>query len=178
MCSNECLQRLFVNLRVVSQVQPGDKLSTCYENFHITVPLYYTPATRWLYGDSRRVTLEQLDKNITCAAQFCQRAITSEILKRRSSDMKDMERLFLEQSDIFSQQNQCTSFNMDNETLLRYMKDLLSSTSTGLSNLKDTYTDDSTTSAKIDIMIDSIQRQISAIDTYFDESGDKKMLIT
>ena len=58
-----------VNLRVVSKLQPGDRLN-CNDSKYFGIDRgWFTFVWRWLKADTRRITLERLDETISAAQQ-------------------------------------------------------------------------------------------------------------
>ena len=56
-----------VNLRVVSKLQPGDRLQ-CNDSKYFGIDRgYFTFIWRWLKADTRHITLERLDETVEAA---------------------------------------------------------------------------------------------------------------
>ena len=60
---------VLVNLRVVSKLQPGDRLQCNDSKFFGIDRGWFTFVWRWLKADTRHITLERLDETITAARQ-------------------------------------------------------------------------------------------------------------
>ena len=139
MCSNDCLQRMFVNLQVVAQIQEGDKLSTGRDYLHVSNSAYLQGVSRYLSSDSRQATLEHLEKMLSCAQNFIHVAIND-------MDSKNVSHT-----------------QMDSGTILQCIQTDLSCSMTGVKNLAITYRADQTTVAKLQLLLANMTRQIERI---------------
>ena len=59
---------VLVNLRVISKLQPGDRLQCCDSKYFGIDRGYFTFLYRWLKADTRHITLERLEET-TCLAK-------------------------------------------------------------------------------------------------------------
>lgn len=60
---------VLVNLRVISKLQPGDRLQ-CNDSKYFGIDRgWFTFIYRWLKADTRHITLERLDETIVAARQ-------------------------------------------------------------------------------------------------------------
>jgi hypothetical protein len=55
---------VLVNLRVLSKLQPGDRLQCCDSRFFGIDRGYLTWLWRWMKADTRQITLERLDDTV------------------------------------------------------------------------------------------------------------------
>lgn len=58
-----------VNLRVVSKLQPGDRLQCCDSKYFGIDRGYFTFIWRWLKADTRQLTLERLEDTVRAACE-------------------------------------------------------------------------------------------------------------
>jgi len=58
---------VLVNLRVVSKLQPGDRLQCCDSKYFGIDRGYFTFLWRWLKADTRQLTLERLEDTVRSA---------------------------------------------------------------------------------------------------------------
>jgi len=56
---------VLVNLRVVSKLQPGDRLQCCDSKYFGIDRGYLTWLWRWMKADTRQITLERLEDTVT-----------------------------------------------------------------------------------------------------------------
>ena len=60
---------VLVNLRVVSKLQPGDRLQCCDSKYFGIDRGYFTWLFRWMKADTRQITLERLDETVNMALE-------------------------------------------------------------------------------------------------------------
>ena len=60
---------VLVNLRVVSKLQPGDRLQCCDSKYFGIDRGYFTFLWRWIKADTRQLTLERLEDTVRCACE-------------------------------------------------------------------------------------------------------------
>lgn len=60
---------ILVNLRVVSKLQPGDRLQCCDSKYFGIDRGYFTFLWRWLKADTRQLTLERLEDTVNAACE-------------------------------------------------------------------------------------------------------------
>lgn len=60
---------ILVNLRVVSKLQPGDRLQCCDSKYFGIDRGYFTFLWRWLKADTRQLTLERLEDTVRAACE-------------------------------------------------------------------------------------------------------------
>lgn len=58
-----------VNLRVISKLQPGDRLQCCDSKYFGIDRGYFTFLYRWLKADTRHITLERLEETTMSARE-------------------------------------------------------------------------------------------------------------
>jgi len=149
--SSECsLESLLLDLKIISNIKEFDKISI-KENIEIDTPHFLQSLTRKINGDSRERTIKYISDVINNIF-----TILDKLLKK---EMK---------SDLTSSQHYYTKkekYNFKSETVSTYqtISQNLAESITGLQNLKITYLNDITTTAKIDMLIIKIQNRISKI---------------
>lgn len=172
MCTNDCVKRLLVNMKVIAQLKEHDKLCTQGQTFHVYPPSKTQFVSRWWASENRNNTICEIEKNVVCATDLVQRIMTSEMLciKIRHKQLSDEEVNFLRASEMFTTDERRTdSLHMDNVTFLNYLKTEMTNCCSGLESLKSTYSEDSHTTAKIDILLQSFQRQIGNIVNFLEK---------
>ena len=149
MCSPSCMDRLFINLKVLSQLLPGQKIYTSEDYLILDTGVSYKQVlTRWWLNETRERTLKKIQEVIRSAVYCGQNAINSELASDISPATKQWE---------IARERQ---LQIDNITLLKLLSTELSNCLAGLRNLKDTYKDDATLRAKIDLEIELIERHV------------------
>lgn len=149
--SSECsLESLLLDLKIISNIKEFDKISI-KENIEIDTPHFLQSLTRKINGDSRERTIKYISDVINNIF-----TILDKLLKK---EMK---------SELTSSQHYYTKkekYNFKSETVSIYqtISQNLAESITGLQNLKITYLNDITTTAKIDMLIIKIQNRISKI---------------
>lgn len=58
---------VLVNLRVISKLQPGDRLQCCDSKYFGIDRGYLTWLYRWMKADTRQITLERLEETVGLA---------------------------------------------------------------------------------------------------------------
>jgi hypothetical protein len=134
------------NLRILSGLKPGFKLSIdTSQNFVIDHPSLLQPVYRYLYGDSRKGTVE-------CLENFVEK-INSVVMS-------------LSDDAIFSQ---LSSLPIGSQRMVIFasLLSLMRSASDGLHILKGTYADDETTVGKIQVLLTNLGNIQSHIEKMF-----------
>ena len=75
---------VLVNLRVISKLQPGDRLQCCDSKYFGIDRGYFTFLYRWLKADTRHIALERLEETIAAATE----RISEQAVKRLIQDAK------------------------------------------------------------------------------------------
>lgn len=71
---------VLVNLRVVSKLQPGDRLQCCDSKYFGIDRGYLTWLYRWLKADTRQITLERLEDTVNQALEYKGEAAVASLL--------------------------------------------------------------------------------------------------
>lgn len=157
MCSPSCMDRLFINLKVLSQVQPGQKLYTTEDYLVLDTGISYRQVlTRWWLNETRERTLNKIQEVIRSAVYCGQNAINSEFMTTKDRQMGSLERVEVKQWELARDKH----LQIDNLGLLKLLSKEMENSLVGIKNLKDTYRDDATLRAKLDLEIELIERHI------------------
>ena len=74
-----------VNLRVLSKLQPGDRLQCCDSKYFGVDRGYMVWAWRWFKGDTRFIALERLDDTIRLALELAKKDDSIFVLLEQAS---------------------------------------------------------------------------------------------
>ena len=160
MCSPACMDRLFVNLKVLGQLQAGQKLYTTGDYLVLDDGFSYKQAiTRWWMDETKDRSFNKI-KEIVRGAIYCgNHAINSELItKTNDPDLKLSVKLWESSRDKHLQIN--------NLRLLRNLCREMRSSIGGLKNLKETYRESTTLRVKMDNEIDLLERYIEEFDKF------------
>lgn len=129
------MNRLLVNLKVISQLEAGQKLTTYGETFSISTSsiIFFQSLERWMYGESRLKTVSKIQDVLETAERF---VILAESPK----------------SQEFAQT--CSSSKLTLEVLAKELKQ----TMIGLGNLCSTYSEDKNMTAQVEVQLDYCRR--------------------
>ena len=149
-CPESSLESLLLDLKIISNIKEFDKLSI-KKNIEIDTPHFLQSLTRKINGDSRERTIRYISDVINNIFTILDKLLKKEI-----------------KSELTSSQHYYTKkekYNFKSETVSTYqtISQNLAESITGLQNLKITYLNDITTTAKIDMLIIKIQNRISKI---------------
>lgn len=144
MCNVDCVEKLMIDLKVLSKIGPGSKINTKEKYLELDDTTWWQGAIRWYRGDSRQTTSDKIHTSV----MGCSSIINSAI-----NDYKD---------------NLDTPLPMyldsTPEDFLILMFGNLSGARIGIENLRDTYIHDNTLSSKLEMDIASVKRQLSLIE--------------
>lgn len=175
MCSPGCMDRLFINLKVISQVQQGQKLLTTDDYLVLDTGVSYRQVlTRWWMNETRERTLKKIQEVIRSAIYCGQNAINSEIMMRQVSE----DEISAAVKPTVSKKVEVRQWELardkylqiDNIGLLALLGSELENSLIGLKNLKETYVDDATLRAKFDLEIQLIERHVEKFGEFVRES--------
>lgn len=139
-------ETLLFNLKIISELNPSDKLSYGKKLFSIDNPSYAQGLYRWWYGEDRSKTLEQLNKIIDATFAYMDKTFTNQV-KIPGSSNNDEHVLYENNSQIMQK------FYI---TLMDTIK--------GLDKLKSTYSSDKSMITGLNILMDRIRRRTDKID--------------
>lgn len=171
MCSPGCMDRLFINLKVISQVQQGQKLLTSDDYLILDTGISYRQVlTRWWMNETRDRTLKKIQEVIRSAIYCGQNAINSEIMLRQISDDEAKpsvsKKVEVRQWELARDKY----LQIDNMGLLTLLVTELENSLIGLKNMKETYSDDTTLRAKFDLETQLIERHVEKFGEFVRES--------
>ena len=168
MCSKNCIDRLFVNLKVISKITPGKKISQDRQGYiFIDDGIQYTQMIqRWIKGDDRNKTINIIKDLIDTAVYYTRCLINMEIIKNRYSIKNDIvigKNNYNYENGIYNQN--------DNIQALAKIQNSLNLSISGLKILKETYTNCQVISSKLEIQIETIIETIDEIKNFM-QTGD------
>tara|TARA_Y100000389_G_scaffold204899_1_gene260619 strand:+ start:5626 stop:6072 length:447 start_codon:yes stop_codon:yes gene_type:complete len=143
------VQNLLINLKVLSQIGPGDKINTKEKNIEIDSNSWGQSLRRTYRGDDRKLTFDMINNLIT--------TLTLIIQKSLNGNADD----YIEEKSV----------HMTNEELLKEVHRELEGVRKGLENLRETYFQDATLASKMELCIGTVQRQITSIANYFNKKN-------
>lgn len=142
------LDTLLLDLKIISNIKEFDKISI-KKNIEIDTPHIFQSVSRKLNGDSRERTIKYISDVINNIF-----LILDNLLKEETK------------TEIITTENYLNKkYNFKSETVSIYqtISQNLAESIAGLQNLKITYLNDITTTAKIDMLIIKIQNRIAKI---------------
>lgn len=179
MCSPGCMDRLFINLKVISQVQQGQKLLTTDDYLILDTGVSYRQVlTRWWLNETRERTLKKIQEVIRSAIYCGQNAINSELMLRQvSEDDSASSKPTISKKVEVRQWEQARDkyLQIDNMGLLALLSSELENSLIGLKNLKETYVDDATLRAKFDLEIQLIERHVEKFGGFVRDSKEVRL---
>tara|TARA_B100000941_G_C28507044_1_gene558026 strand:+ start:1715 stop:2161 length:447 start_codon:yes stop_codon:yes gene_type:complete len=143
------VQNLLINLKVLSQIGPGDKINTKEKNIEIDSNNWGQSLRRTYRGDDRKLTFDMINNLIT--------TLTLIIQKSLNGNADD----YIEEKSV----------HMTNKELLKEVHRELEGVRKGLENLRETYFQDATLASKMELCIGTVQRQITSIANYFNKKN-------
>lgn len=162
--SNSELERVtdkcFTNLKILSNIQPGNKLYYNEElkQFDIDQPGtlgFVTQApSRWWYSQSRNTTIQNLEHFSSTMMKTIDTIYNSEVSKSSNGIQNTYYSNITNPKIIFKEEN--------SNLLLSYIKEI-SNAVRGLNNLKQTYVDDISTVSSLDIIIEKMSVRVKKI---------------
>ena len=137
------------NLKILSALQIGQKLSFSEGKFFIDVDSYATSGARWWNNESRNTTIKNLENFV------------SNVFKSIDSIYKNETNLENEYyTDIVGVSK---TFKEENSTILLTYTSEINNCIKGLSNLKQTYKTDISTVSSLDIIIEKLNVRVKKI---------------
>jgi hypothetical protein len=137
-------EEVLLQLKIISEINKEKKITISNKSLEID-NRYFQFLRRYYNGDSRNVTIENVDKIVQRAFVI----IDETLIKEISNDIEKA--------------NHKNYFSEDNSHILqRFLLELTNSTK-GLNNLKQTYGNDSATTSRIDLIIQKINIRIDKI---------------
>lgn len=165
MYSQKCIDNLFINLKVLSKLRPGQKLYTKEELLVLDDGnIYRQMFMRWWYGEDRIKTLNKIQDIIRSAIGCGQNIIHSELI------------IHIQNSDILDEKNKNNVkfwnlernkfIQIDNHTLIKMLLSEMKAALEGMKNLRQSYDDDKTLSSKLELECELMQSNIRKFDGF------------
>ena len=174
------LERLFINLKVLSKLKEGQKL---YVNNDVLAiedqerSAVTKSMIRWWYSESRDETLIKVQKIIQDTLDCGRKAIESNNLSSDSSDPKNLTKSELNRRVIIREWEEVRDkeLHMENNILLQSLISQLSGVTQGIRELEKTYQDDMTLCSKLELELELIDRASMEFVNYLDSVGTRLM---
>jgi len=153
---NDMLDKLLLELKIISNIKEYDKICV-RDNIMIDTPHLLQSVARTYNGDSREKSIKYIQK------------IIEEIFEILDNLLEEAKKPLTGQSSIhyYSNKSHINNINFKDETITIYQKtnQNLTESISGLQNLKITYLNDISTTAKLDMIIVKIQNRINKINS-------------
>lgn len=140
------IENNILNLKIISKISEGDKLSTSENIIKIDPPSILQGVNRWINSEGRGVTLKKLEEIVNDTLSITEKLLESE------RNIKDEKQKDLDENN--SQIFQKFIIEMTNSLL-------------GLENLKKTYTEDIMITSQIDLLLKKITTRIDKMTKLF-----------
>lgn len=136
---------ILINLKVIGKIGPGDKINTKKKHFDKDNTSWYQPFLRLYRGDSRECSINQVNYLINETNTLITLAIDS---KRN----KQINEFFYK------------NFSPDEFLKMLWNEEIIHNALTGVTNLKDTYINDSNITSRIECLITILRRNIQDLE--------------
>lgn len=136
---------ILINLKVIGKIGPGDKINTKKKHFDKDNTSWYQPFLRLYRGDSRECSINQVNYLINETNTLITLAIDS---KRN----KQINEFFYK------------NFSPDEFLKMLWDEEIIHNALTGVTNLKDTYINDSNITSRIECLITILRRNIQDLE--------------
>tara|TARA_Y100000389_G_C17335982_1_gene450666 strand:- start:274 stop:744 length:471 start_codon:yes stop_codon:yes gene_type:complete len=155
------IEQILLNLRVISKLNPQDKLDIWDSKLYIINPKFGNSFRRFITRQNREVSIDFISKLINSCIEFSNALINSKINENSSQStdfLKDYD-------DNIAWKNKCD---------LKDLFEELVKSKNGLENFKITYNEDATIVSQIEVIINNINNQVKAIKNYMSNKSDKE----
>lgn len=166
MYGQRCMDRLFINLKVLAKIEEGQKLYTKDEYLILDDGnTYKQMILRWWYNEDKETTLNKIQEVVENAIGCGRNAINSELLLQAQNhneiDVSDRVKLrhWEAERDKFIQ--------MDNINLLKALSAGMDGALIGVKKLKKTYEDNKTLGSKLELEIELLERNVEKFRDFF-----------
>ena len=153
---NDKLDKLLLELKIISNIKEYDKICV-RDNIMIDTPYLLQSVARTYNGDSREKSIKYIQK------------IIDDIFEILDNLLEDAKNPLPTHASIhyYSNKSQMEKVDFKDETITIYQKtnQNLTESISGLQNLKITYLNDISTTAKLDMLIVKIQNRINKINS-------------
>lgn len=151
---NNKLDKLLLELKIISNIKEYDKICV-RDNIMIDTPHLLQSVSRTYNGDSREKSIKHIQK------------VIEDIFEILDNLLEEAKKPLIPQTSIhyYSNKSQMETIDFKDETITIYQKtnQNLTESISGLQNLKITYLNDISTTAKLDMLIVKIQNRINKI---------------
>lgn len=155
------LEDILVDLKVISKITENQKISTVNSgNISIERDDFFQGTRRYLWSDSRTRTVSTIESIIDKAIDYSTTCINSTHLN-----------LYTISDKISAHDKEC---HFREYTKLKNISTELKKSVQGITNLQQTYCDDSIISSQLDVLIHKINNHISIIEKKLEDSLEKK----
>lgn len=138
---------VILNLKIIAEIKKHDKLVTSSKILEIDRNTYLQPVRRYFGGYSRRATVNRISMVINRAF-----AITDKILAEETGNKTNKTTAY---------------FSEKNSHILQSFKHNLENACRGIQNLRDTYSDDVTTRASLELLVSKMETRVNKITRLF-----------
>lgn len=172
MYSQRSMDRLFINLKVLSKIEEGQKLYTKDE--YLTVDdgtSYKQMMLRWWTGEDRIRTLDKIKEVVRNSIGCGQNAINSEMILRaqNNSEINSSDKIKIAQWEA----DRDKFIQLDNKNLLISLSKEMSGALNGIKKLQTTYNDDKTLGSKLELEIELLERNVEKFKSFFNNNSNK-----
>ena len=150
------IDQLLINLRVVSKIKPQDKIDVWDCKLYLTTPTLLRSLKRTICRQNRQSSIDFIKKLICDAVEF-----SNALMNAKKQEQKNCGNTRL---TFMSEYNNNIAWT--NECNLKDLFEELTKTRVGLENLKVTYDDDATAVSQIEVMSNTIDNQVKAIQNF------------
>lgn len=162
-------ERLFINLKVLSKIEEGQKLYTKNEYLMLDDGTSYKQTMlRWWHGEDRISTLNKIQEVVESAIGCGQNAINSELLHQahvtnnvNNNDVNNTNNLRQWETE------RDKLIQIDNVNLLKILSSEITGALLGIRKLKNTYDDDKTLGSKLELEIELLERNIEKFKDFY-----------
>ena len=150
MSSSEKIDRVIINLKVISNIKEGERLTVRGGNFSVQSVGWFQGVSRWTNGDTRWGNLEDIKNVVDDAVRILGSYMTFVNQGSRSTTTQDDKTAVYPVPPLGS-----TLSYVDN------VADELEAAATGLENLKKTYASDSRMVANLDVQTQKMKAEVA-----------------
>jgi hypothetical protein len=168
------LERLFINLKVISRLREGQKLYVNNDILGIDDPErnnYVKSLHRWWFSETRDRTLEEVQKIIQEAIDCGRKAVESNDLNNDTGENRNCSRSELNKRLNVRNWEEVRDkeLHMGNNVLLTNLISQLSGVTTGIKELEKTYSQDMTLCSKLELELELIERAKEEFENYLSD---------
>jgi hypothetical protein len=156
------LDDIKVNLNILAQLKPGDKLVQRERHFDIDRWDYTQPLRRWYNSDSRTATINNLEQFVSMTFKYIDDIYSSESRDGTDSTAENSYYAKATKRQAGSQRTQ-NVFSDEHSSILLTLFSNLENANKGLGNLMRTYEADIAVCARIKVIIEQIEIRMSKI---------------